>query len=60
MNVTGFAAGHKCLGSDYVRYLTGADEFGLGQLPQVVVRRLQREFAVSGTDVCAEVLANSP
>src|SRR6202008_3922884 len=55
VDVTGFAVGHKSLGSDYVRCLTGVSEFSLRQLAQVVAPRLQGEFAVGGTDICAEV-----
>ena len=29
VDVTGFAAGDKCLGSGYIRCLTGANEFSL-------------------------------
>ena len=41
VDVTRFAAGHESLGSDYFRRLTGAAECKLGQLAQVVARRLQ-------------------
>src|SRR5271166_2280491 len=55
VDVAGFAARHEGLGSDYVRCLTGTNEFSLRQLAQVVARRLRGEFAVGGTDICAEV-----
>jgi hypothetical protein len=55
VDVTGFAAGYKSVGSDYVQCLTGVNEFSLGQLAQVVARRLQRELTVSGTNICAEM-----
>jgi hypothetical protein len=55
VDVTCFAAGHEGLGSDYARCLTGAGEFSLGQLAQVVVPRLQRELAVGGINVGAEL-----
>src|SRR5712671_807988 len=55
VDVTGFAAGHEGLGSNYAWCLTSAGEFILSQPAQVVARRLQRKLAVSGTDVSAEM-----
>src|ERR1700730_4772503 len=55
VDVTGFAAGHQGLGSDYARCLTGANEFSLRQPAQVIARRLQRKLAVGGANVSAEV-----
>jgi hypothetical protein len=55
VDVAGFAAGHEGLGSDYARCLTGAGEFSLGQLAKVIARRLQRELAIGGTNVSAEM-----
>ncbi len=55
VDVTGFAAGHEGLGSDDVGCSAGARQFGLGQLAQIVARRLQREFAAGSADVRAEM-----
>lgn len=55
VDVTGFTAGHKALGSEDVRCFTGSCEFSLSQAAQVVARRLHREFAVGRTDVGAEM-----
>src|SRR5271170_4301758 len=59
VDVTGFAGRHEGLGSDYVRGSAGASQFSLGQLAQLVARRLQREFAADGADVCAEMYPGS-
>src|SRR6516162_10366769 len=55
MDVTGFAGGHKGLGSNDAQCLTGVGEFSLDQLAEIGTRRLQREHTVGGTDVGAEM-----
>jgi hypothetical protein len=35
--------------------LTGACEFSLGQLAQILARRLQRELAIGGANISAEM-----
>ena len=59
VDVTGFAAGHEGLGSDYVGCSAGASQFGLGQLAQVVARRLHRELAAGRADIGAEMYPGS-
>src|ERR1700746_986164 len=54
VDVTGFAAGHEGLGSDDVGCSAGARQFCLGQLAQIVARRLHRQFA-GRADVCTEM-----
>ena len=60
MDVTSFAAGHEGLGSNHVRCLPHAGKFGLRQQAQVVTRRLQREHAVGGANVGAEMYPGGP